>query len=330
MQQKAQRNVVKAARTLQRSNRLRSRDVNEGMPVFSGDQPIPDAVRKEIERARLPANAARRVLEAFGPIPPAGALELINRLIAARGAYEVQNMAKPPKSLRHRIPSFPTHSQELHRLSDMHKSATRLLKLLGIDNPNDAAVEPFERRLEIFQSPGVPGLLPLMMSVAKERRGDKAVLDAIERLASLLLLLSDLVEASERAAKQIKLWMGKDGAGKSHTGESTPAKKGLSRRGGRRTEGESASSTLIASLIDTYHLSRKRYPKSGPPFSFDKALRDFVRAGLEFATAKKPPVRDSKGNLYVPLDELFADPAVLKRSDDAIRGIFNRHKHKPV
>jgi hypothetical protein len=98
------------------------------------------------------------------------------------------------------------------------------------------------------------------------------------------------------------------------------------KHGGNRKQGPPASAELIQTLFATYAALRERFPESGPPPGFGKALERFVRAGLQFAV-DYPPIFDSGG---VPCPQwgaalVDADlPNPSKTTSDMIRAIYRR------
>lgn len=293
---------------------------------------LPPSIRIELDKAWIPYTAANSVFERFGHLPLNGKKELLNRLIVARLSYSFRVMIDPPEKSRSRQASqaFPTHSQQLSRLVKIQRSAKRLLKLLGIEDPASIAVEPFEKGMGILHSVATTWLLTSLSCVATGRRGDRATLGALERIEVLLLLLSDLVEAADQSAEQVRAHMVAKMVRDEDTNRTKIPNSGRSARGGKRRRGETAESMLVRSLIEAYIALRARYPNSGPSVSCDDALRAFVRAGLEFAIAERP-ITDSKGKVYVPTDTMAVNRTLPCRfTDSAIRGIFDRCMHKPI
>jgi hypothetical protein len=134
-------------------------------------------------------------------------------------------------------------------------------------------------------------LLVELHRVAVERRPTIAKASADERLATLILLLSDLMEAAERCALE--------------TG--TQYRKG---QGGQRRAGQiTAEVELVQGLIESYAELRNRFLNSGPQLAFDQPLRKFVRSALKLVASVSR----------------FIDPNLPTRiTDAAIRGAFNR------
>jgi len=103
-----------------------------------------------------------------------------------------------------------------------------------------------------------------MQEVAVERRGDAVTMDALMRVKTLLLLLSDLIEAARRAAKRSA----------EAPGQSSRA------RGGVRRRGLTAIGELIHAIFKIYADIRERYPESGPKPKFGGPMLRFVKASL--------------------------------------------------
>src|SRR5262249_49394803 len=136
-------------------------------------------------------------------------------------------------------------------------------------------------------------LLTWLYRVAVERRPATAAISSDERLTSLILLLSDLVEAAERcaleAAERCALEM------------ATGYKPDW---GGKRRAGPTAEVELMQSLMESYAALRNSLPSSGPQPAFDRALKQFVRSCLR-----------------------LVDPRLASRiTDAAIRGAFSRSR----
>ena len=141
-------------------------------------------------------------------------------------------------------------------------------------------------------------------------RPEKSAIGADERLATLLTLLSDLVEATEQSAREISTRPG---------------------RGGDRRSGElTAEGGLIQAIIKLYIDFRERFPSSGAEPAFDEPLRKFVRSGLELAVSCSHSI-DQDGKKIEPWDMAAVDrdlPKSTQTTDAAIRGAFQR-VHKP-
>jgi hypothetical protein len=143
--------------------------------------------------------------------------------------------------------------------------------------------------------------------IAAERRPGITTAGAEEQLATLIVLLSDLVETAVRAAFEI-------------------VENHQTNRGGKRRAGPTAEVHLIQSIIEAYAELRERFPDSGPQPAFDKSLKTFVRLGLKLAVTSTI-FFDSNGKRYQRADITAVDPKLpttTQTTDAAIRGAFNR------
>ena len=242
------------------------------------------------------------MLDAFGELPEEGQYDLAVRIINASSIYELRKLVEPQFTLPHE------HQSRLKRIST---SAKRLLALLGINDAKSVArgVNPREIRIDKATTPPtvtiVPSELPqvtihptatLLLTwlyrVAVDRRPATANVGAHERLTSLILLLSDLVEAAERCSL-----------------EEGGYRRG---RGGDRRAGQiTAEVEFMQALMESYAALRSSFPNSGPQPAFDERLRKFVCSGL----------------MLVVSASRFVDshlPKPTRITDAAIRGAFNR------
>jgi hypothetical protein len=238
----------------------------------------------ELRRCQIPRESFAAVLDAFGELPEEGQYDLAVRIISASGIYELRELVE-----RQRFP-LP-HMQQKH-LSRIGASARALLALLGIANAESVAKGV--RRGSIH--PTVPPTLLLeLYRIAVERR-PTATASAQERITTLIMLLSDLVETAERCALE--------------TGTRYRHGRGGERRAGQVT----AEVELIRAIIASYAELRNRFPNSGPPPAFDKTLRKFVRSALKLVVSASRFV-----------DTHLFEPGRI--TDDAIRAVFNRWRH---
>jgi hypothetical protein len=242
---------------------------------------LPISVVTELGRAQIPPEKFAAVLSAFGRLPERGQYTLAARIIHVSQIYELRKLVEKQQ--------FPLPHQQRERLNRIGASARGLLALLGVNEPKSVAGGV--RRGSIHPT-ATTSLLMGLYRVAVERRPATATASADERLTTLILLLSDLVEAAERCALE--------------TG--TQYRKG---RGGQRRAGQiTAEVELMQGIIASYAELRKRFPNSGPQPAFNQPLRKFVRSALKLVSASH-----------------FADLNLLKPTritDAAIRGAFNR------
>jgi hypothetical protein len=257
---------------------------------------LPDSVIAELWRARIPRENFSAVLSAFGRIPAAAQYDLAVRLVNAAGVFHLRKAVEQQK--------FPRAHEQRDQLEDISTLASRLLALLGVNEPKSVA-----DGVRGWVHPTATSLLTWLYRVAVERRPATATASADERLTTLIVLLSDLVEAAEQSAREVSTRPGF--GGDRRTGELTP-------------EGE-----LIQAIIKLYIDFRNRFPSSGSKPAFDKQLRKFVRSGLELAVSCV--VVGSDGKKYEPWHMAAIDcdlPKPTRTTDDAIRGAFQR-VHKP-
>lgn len=261
---------------------------------------LPDSVLTELSRAQIPPENFAAVLSAFGELPEEAQNDLAIRLIKAVEIYGLRKVVQKQKLPR-------THEQR-KQLEDMSTTARRLLKLLGVERAETIASGV---RIGSNLHPTTTSeVLIGLYKVGAQRRPEKSAIGAEERLATLLMLLSDLVEAAEQSAREISTRPG---------------------RGGDRRTGElTAEGELIQAIIKLYIEFRERFPSSGSHPAFDKHLRKFVRSGLELAVNFSHS-DDSDKKKYEPWYMSAVDrdlPKPTRITDAAIRGAFQR-LHKP-
>jgi hypothetical protein len=239
------------------------------------------------------------MLRVFGHLPKAGQYELAVCLGKASGAYRLRKLVEKQQR------GLPNRVKHLNRIS---ASAKRVVNLLGINDANSVAADVSPWSIH----PIVPYLVTRLYSVAVERRPATARVGADERMASLILLLSDLVEAAKRSALET-------GA------EYRPG------HGGKRRAGPTAEVGLVQAIIEAYAELRRRFPNSGPQLAFDQRLKKFIRLGLKLAVTSAYVVRvDAKGKRrrHRPPEMAVVDPRLPTESrttDDAIRGAYERY-----
>jgi hypothetical protein len=219
------------------------------------------------------------LLSAFGRLPEDGKRELVERMAGAVGTYRFRIDAEK---------TLPQPAKQRELLESISGAASRLLKRMGF---SDAQVVDIARHRRVMTSdPATSLLLVQLYAVGTERRPATATPDADELFATLVLLLSDLAEAAKRSARKVS--------------EQSPRRGKARGKGGKSRAGPIAAGELIGRIIETYATMRKRFPKSGPPLSYDHSLRQFVRAGLALA------------------DPDLSKPSL--KTDEAIRGVLNR------
>jgi hypothetical protein len=254
-------------------------------PTAELENVLPGRVLTELRLGQIPPQTFGAMLDAFGPLPEVGQYDLAIRIINSLKTYELRKLVEKQQ--------FPLPYQQKTRLTRIGASGRRMLALLGIEEAE--SIQKGVRRGSI--QPTVPtSLLLRLYDVAVERR-PTATASAEERMTTLLILLSDLVEAAERCALE--------------TG--TQYRPG---RGGSRRERQiTAEVQLIQAVIESYAELRNRFPNSGPPPAFDGQLRKFVRSVLKLVVSTSP----------------FVDPNLPKPNritDNAIRAAFERWRSK--
>ena len=265
---------------------------------------LPARVLIELRRCQISPQSFAAMLDAFGELPEEGQYDLAVRIIKASTIYELRKLVEP---------QFPLPHEHQSRLKSISISAKHLLALLGINDaksvargiyprveirinkattPPTVTTDPVELPPQVTIHPTATLLLTWLYRVAVDRRPATANASAGERLTSLIMLLSDLVEAAERCALEI----------------GTQYRKG---QGGKRRAGHTAEVELIRAIIASYAELRNRFPNSGPPLAFDKTLRKFIRLVLKLVVSASRFV-----------DTHLPEPSRI--TDDAIRPAFNR------
>ncbi len=244
-----------------------------------------------LEALSLPFIDAARfgaVIEALGTLPTEEQVDLVNRLINARGEY-----------LAHRMWVCDRESQQgvrRERLNEIGSAAGRLLRLLHRDG-----AKPESWNLH----PAITLALPHLCQLAAERDQDQSWDRALSQIE---VLLADL--------EKVGL--------KSETVFPRPFPK---KHGGPRREGHKPETGLVERLIEIYENIRARYPESGPVPAYGAPLIQFLRAGLAFAVSVPPESIDSNGRRWQLTEVRFLEtdlPKETRVTDNAIRGIWDR------
>jgi hypothetical protein len=281
---------------------------------------LPDSVLTELWRAEISAETFAAALSAFGRLPEKAQYDFAVRLAEPVAIYRLRKAIEKQK--------FPLAHERREQLTGISTSGRRILKLLGVDKPETIASGV--QILSNLHPTTTTAVLIGLYKVGAQRRPEKSAIGAGERLATLLMLLSDLVEAAEQSAREIsaegELIQANEAAEQSAREISNRPGRGGDRRTGELTaEGE-----LIQAIIKLYIEFRERFPSSGPHSGFDEALRKFVRSGLELAVSYSHSV-GSDGKNYEPWYMSAVDrnlPKPTRITDAAIRGAFQR-LHKP-
>jgi hypothetical protein len=249
---------------------------------------LPDLVLVELSRAGIGPALFCAVIEAFGPLPIDGQVELLNRLIGARGEY-----------LCHRISKCNTGTQPnllRRRLKEIGTTVAQLLRLLHRDG---AAPQHWNLH------PAITLALPQLCRMAS-KHGPNQIWDPSRQLGLLGSMLADLAEVSGQADVIFE----------------GPFPK---THGGARREGHEPATGLVHRLIEIYEDMRFRFPDSGPRPTFGKVLLQFVRAGLAFAVSIRTIWMD--GRSQPSFEAAFVEANLPTRlTDAAIKSIFERHK----
>jgi hypothetical protein len=253
---------------------------------------LPDPVLAVISLPGIEPARFAEVIEAFGPLPIDGQVELANRLIGARGQYLVHRMWVCDSESRQAV--------QRRRLEEIGTAADRLLQLLHRDG---ADLQPWNLH------PAVTLALPQLCRTASEHRTNQ-VWDPPQGPSLLGTMLADLVEVGTQAETSFQARFPKN-------------------HGGRRREGPNPATGLVEQLIEIYGAMRARYPESGPVLAFDARLKQFVRAGLAFTVNPAPEFADSDERRYRSFEARLLEtdlPKTSRITDNAIRGIFNRRR----
>jgi hypothetical protein len=295
---------------------------------------LPDTVLTELSRAQIPPENFAAVLSAFGRLPEEAQYELTVRLADEVAIYGLRRTVEKQK--------LPLPHRRRKQLKDISTSARRILKLLGIDKAE--LIAGGVRIGSNLHPTAITDVLTGLYTIGVQRRPEMSNISATERLATALVLLSDLVEAAEQSLREINTRPGRGGDRRAPvlTAEGEPIQaneaaeqsaRDISKRGrggDRRTGKLTAEGALIQSIIKLYLEFRERFPSSGPHSGFDEALRKFVRSGLELAVSYSHSV-GSDGKNYEPWYMSAVDrnlPKPTRITDAAIRGAFQR-LHKP-
>jgi predicted RNase H-like HicB family nuclease len=259
-----------------------------GRPSNTQTSSLPGPVREVLSLPFIDGARFGAVIEALGTLPTEGQVDLVNRLINARGEY-----------LAHRMSACDGESHQgvcRERLREIGSAAGRLLRLIHRDG-SDA--QPWNLH------PAITLALPQLCRLAADRGPDQSWVGALGRLESML---ADLEKVGIEA-------------------EAVFPRPFPKKHGGRRREGHNPATGLVERLIEIYENSRTRYPESGPVPAYGAPLIQFVRAGLAFAVSPPAEVTDSEGRRHQSSEVRYLETDLAKDSritDNAIRGIFDR------
>jgi len=235
------------------------------------------------------------VVDAIGDLPKPRQRILARQLIGARNNFRARKMIEGQ--------NYPLPSGELRELNAIRNTAIKLLKLMGVKNPSSIPTNPFQHGMSVSQVMS-SRLLPVVQRVASERRPNTEMASALQRLSSLLFVLSDLVEAANDCAKDTR----------------TRSRSG---RGGVSRHGPTAEASLLNDLFDAYKAVKPIRIRT-KKIKFDSALRTFVKAGLALTVANAT-ITGGKGSEYLPVDAQWIDQKLPRHvTVDAIRNALNR------
>jgi hypothetical protein len=253
-------------------------------------EPLPGPLLDALSYPGIDLTKFAAVIEAFGPLPIDGQVELATRLIGARGQY-----------LAHRMYDCDTELAQAvlrKRLGSIGKAADKLVRLL---HRHEAAPQPWNLH------PAITLALPQLCRVAAGNHPNH-VWDPPQGLSLLEAMLTDLAQV---------------GADPQAIFPSRFPKT----RGGERRQGRTAATDLLDQLIEIYVDLRARFPKGGPAPGFGPRLVTFVRASRAFAVSAPPEMMGPDGKRYQLREAMFLKTDLVKDStitDDAIRGVFDR------
>jgi hypothetical protein len=261
-------------------------------------QVISDSVRQTILTGGMAPEIFSLVLDAFGPLPELGQQELAERLVRAVGAYRIRIISE----------SYPQPVEQAKLHKEIAQAAEHTLRLMGVESPRSLGIDsPYQVITKVNSV--ASRLVVELHAVAAERR-PTSTLGADERFTTLVVLLSDLIEAAERSAQE--------------TRRQSPRGSKKHGRGGASRKGPAAKGQLLESIFETYAALRNRYPKSGPGLACDTELRRFARACLELA-ASSATITGRDGDRYRLGIGPCGDPDLAKHNTDhSIRNAFDR------
>jgi hypothetical protein len=249
---------------------------------------LPDPVLVALSVSGIDPARFCAVIDAFGPLPNDGQVELVNRLIEARDGYLSHRMWKCDKAM--------PQGARRERLKEIGTTAGRLRRLLHRDG---ALPKPWNLH------PAITLALPELCRTGSQHRPNQ-IWDPPQGLSLLEAMLTDLVEVGAQADAIFEAPFPKT-------------------HGGERREGHEPATGLVYRLIEVYEDLRARFPDSGPRSAFGKPLLQFVRAGLAFAVSTRTIYVDEK---YLQSPEAAYVEAKLptRLTDAAIKRIFERHR----
>jgi hypothetical protein len=254
-------------------------------------QSLPEPVLVELSQPWIDPARFAPVIEAFGPLPVDGQIQLARRVIEARGQYLTHRRwahdEATPQGVRRK------------RLGEIGAAARRLQQLLHRDGTDP---QPWNLH------PAITLALPELCRIGSRHRPNQ-IWNPPQGLSLLAAMLADLVEVEA----------GTD------TVFDTPVPR---THGGPRRESHTPATGLVDRLINIYVDMRSQFLDSGPPPAFGNPLLQFVRAGLAFAVATRT-IRLVDEDLEPPEAAYMETNLPTRVTDDAIRGVWARGVHKP-
>jgi hypothetical protein len=261
----------------------------------SGAGQLSKTVLQEFGRNAFLLEHFTAVVDTIGDLPKPRQRILARLLNNARNIYRTRKMTEGQ--------NYPLPSGELRELKAIRNTAIKLLKWMGVNNPSSIATNPFQNGMGV--SPVISSrLLPVLQRVAGERRPNTETASALQRLSSLLLVLSDLVEAADVCAKDTRA-------------------RPRSGRGGVSREGHTAEANLLNSLFDAFKAIQPKGSRA-KNIKLDTVLKNFVKAGLAMVVANAKTT-GLTGRVYLNFSANYVDQKLPTRiTESAIRNAFSR------
>jgi len=260
----------------------------------SGAGQLSKAAQREFEGNKFLIKYFEAAVDAIGDLPKTRQRSLAETMLLARNKFRTRKMVERQK--------YPRPSGQRRELNAIKKTATHLLKLMGVNDPSAIAIDLPQHVMNV--SPVTSSrLLPELQRVASERRPNTEV-GAIQRLLTLLLSLSDLAKAAENCK------------------EATRATS-RSGRGGARREGPTAEADLLNELFDAF-MAIQPEGRRAEKIKLDTVLKSFVKAGLAMVVANAG-TKDQEGSIHLSFYADYMDSKLPERTtEDAFRTAFSR------
>src|SRR5262249_45716421 len=146
----------------------------------------------ELWRAQIPPENFAAVLSAFGRLPEEAQYDFTVLLANAVAIYRLRSTVEKQK--------LPPAHRRRKQLKDISTSARRILKLLGVEKAESIASGV--RIGSNLHPTAITDVLTGLYRIGVQRRPETSNISAPERLATALVLLSDLVEAAEQSSRE--------------------------------------------------------------------------------------------------------------------------------